>query len=176
MAQYAPTGQGEAASSGQQLMVAAARQLSAPALSAKVLHRVRMMGQKLEGATGQYHQLGGGSGMARLELKLAIGDKVSSFLQVCDGRFLYVRRELPEQKSLTRIDLEQVRAALAASGKDAPAGAAASWMALGGLSQFLTMIEQKLRIRPAAGRQAEQYAGVGRRREVATRKTGADIA
>ena len=42
--------------------------------------------------------------MVRLELSIQIGDKSSSLLQVCDGKYLWTYRKLLNETTLTRID------------------------------------------------------------------------
>ncbi len=123
---------------GQQLMAQAARELfQQPALEAKIRQRIDLFGHQLVGS-GSYQQLGDGpEKLLRLELKLQVGNQITSLQQVSDGRFLWIRRDLPGQTSLSRIDLKQVRDAIRASGQTPAPDPGGNWMALGGLPRLL---------------------------------------
>ena len=75
--------------------------------------------------------------MIRLELSTQIGDQVSSFLQVCDGKCLWTYRKLFDETTLTRVDavraMRVLQAMAAAPGRDP----AATLPGLGGLSRLL---------------------------------------
>jgi hypothetical protein len=71
---------------------------------------------------GIYLQQGTGDNLQlRLELKTVVGDRVTVFQQVCDGRFLWQYEDTPEKPSaeatqkpqITRIDVFRARQALA---------------------------------------------------------------
>lgn len=81
-------------------------------IQARVRHRVSLFGQQMRGE-GRYLQQGAGEQLRlHLELKIQVGQHVTSFLQVCDGRHLWTRQDLGNQKvSLSRIDLLKVRQA-----------------------------------------------------------------
>jgi hypothetical protein len=123
---------------GQQLMAQAARELiQQPALEAKIRQRIDLFGHQLVGS-GSYQQLGDGpEKLLRLELKLQVANQVTSLQQVSDGRFLWIRRDLPEKTTLSRIDLKQVRDAIRTSGQTPALDPGGNWMALGGLPRLL---------------------------------------
>jgi hypothetical protein len=51
----------------------------------------------------------------RLELKMQVDERTSSFQQVCDGRYLWTHQDLLGKTSLARIDLRKIDSALATS-------------------------------------------------------------
>lgn len=146
----AATGQGSAATDGQELARQAIdivdRQRS---ISAQMRHRITMFGQQLVG-TGLYQQLGQGEQrMLRLDMKVNVAEQTTSMQQVCDGRFLWVRRDLAAGSSVGRVDLRRVRDAVA--GSSAATGsmnAAAEWMLLGGLPQLIGRLERNFQFAP----------------------------
>lgn len=114
-------------------------------LAARIRQRIDLFGQPLSGA-GVYQQWGRGQDLrrVRLELKLQVGGQTASFQQICDGRFLWDRRDIPQQVGapnqvvLSRLDLLKVRQALADSdGASVSPAALRHWTALGGLAQLL---------------------------------------
>ena len=75
-----------------------------PSFSASIRHQVHLFDKHLFGS-GSYQELRqGGTPMIRLELSTQIGDQVSSFLQVCDGKCLWTYRKLFDETTLTRVD------------------------------------------------------------------------
>lgn len=128
-------GQGSAPAS---LVAEAARELlRQPSLEAKIRHRVDLFGHELVGV-GFYQQLGEGTDqLRRLELKLQAGSRAMTVQQVCEGRFLWTRHELPDKTSLSRIDLRRVREALAVAGRAPSFNPSSNWMAIGGLPKLL---------------------------------------
>ncbi len=91
---------------GQSLLSRAVAQLtSLPALEAKLRQKAQLFGQEVAGS-GTYLQTQSQRGLLlRLELKLQVGDQQSSLQQVCDGRFLWVRRDVASGVSLGRVDM-----------------------------------------------------------------------
>jgi hypothetical protein len=117
-------------------------------ISAKIRQRIDLFGQQLSG-TGNYMQLGSGNDkLLRWELKIGAGEKVTSMQQVCDGRFLWDRRDLPEGPSLGRVDLKKYHAALAASSAAPPVDRQAAWLGLGGLSKLLSGLAANFHFTP----------------------------
>ena len=144
---------------GQEMVAEAAENLARwTSLQAKIRHRTDLYQQQLTGS-GSYSQirvekigdadrefrsrLSGSSLTAgaplkyRLELKLPVADHVSSLQQICDGEHLWIRRELPGDESLTRVNLKQVYDALNDAPADATFDPARLWMSLGGLPKLL---------------------------------------
>lgn len=132
-----------AAEDGQTLVSRAAAQLAAtPSLEAKLRQQVQLFGQELSGS-GTYLQKQSPQGLLlRLELKLQVGSQLSSLQEVCDGRFLWIRRDLPGGASLGRVDLERIRAAIRQRGQPPWADAATNWLALGGLPRLLSALAE----------------------------------
>lgn len=127
---------------GQKLVTRAARRLHDIPLSAKLLHEVNFLGQKLSGGEGsRYSQLGRGSNRVRFELKLGVGnEQVASLVHVCNGEHLYVRRVLPGQTIVTRVRVDAVEAAIDAAREKSPENASLNWIAIGGLSRLLQVL------------------------------------
>ena len=118
---------------------AAEQLLRQPALEAKIRQRADLFGQQLVGS-GSYQQLGdsGGNVQFRLELKLQAAGEVTSVQHVYDGRFLWIRSNLPRRKELSRIDLRKIREAETAAGAANPQSpTSGNWMKLGGLPRLL---------------------------------------
>jgi hypothetical protein len=142
---------------GQSLVAQAAQQLlRQPSLEAKIRQQVDLFGQQLAGA-GVYRQLfQGPEKRLRFELKLQTAGQAASVQQVSDGRFLYLRRDWPEQKSLSRVDLQRVREAAGSASGDAPLDSQTAWTALGGLPRLLYSLDENFRFneprRDAIGR------------------------
>ncbi len=77
-------------------------------VSARLRHQVAIAGQPLYGV-GSYWQQGSGEELkVRLELQIAGQD--AQLLQVCNSRFLWIDRTLPTGRTVSRIDLRQLRA------------------------------------------------------------------
>lgn len=133
----AERGAGQGGAPGNLVAEAARELLRQPSLEAKIRHRVDLFGHELVGV-GLYQQLGEGTDQLRkLELKLQAGNRAMTVQQVCAGRFLWTRQEMPDKTSLTRIDLRKVREALAVAGRAPSFNPAANWMAIGGLPKLL---------------------------------------
>ena len=115
-----------------------------PSVSAKIRQRVDLFGHQLVGS-GSYLQLGTGAEMLlRLELKIQT-DHVTSLQQICDGRFFWLRRDLIDKISLSRIDLRRVRQAIKQSRGSLQPSSATGWMALGGLPKLMESLDANFR-------------------------------
>ncbi|MCA9184402.1 MAG: hypothetical protein KDA99_02240 [Planctomycetales bacterium] len=94
-----------------------------PSIAARVRHRVQLFDQQLTG-TGAYEQFDDDFGRkTRLELRISVGDRPTSLLEVCDGRFLWSHRDViaiddqgDELPDIRRVDLRLARRALAVYG------------------------------------------------------------
>ncbi|MCA9177745.1 MAG: hypothetical protein KDB14_24935 [Planctomycetales bacterium] len=111
----APAAQPTSASRGEAMLHEAIRRLRLqPTFYAKLRHRVGVFGQQLSGA-GEYYQQGHDEWtQLRMEVKLPVGDGIASLQHVCDGRHLWMRRQIGEQVELQRVDLRRVRAVIGA--------------------------------------------------------------
>jgi len=126
---------------GPALLARASGQLtSLPAVEVKLRQTARLFGQEVTG-TGTYLQRQSPRGqLLRLELKLQVGDQLSSLQQVCDGRFLWIRRDVASAVSLGRVDLERIRDAIRDGGRPTWVDGASNWLAIGGLPQLLAAL------------------------------------
>ena len=123
--------------SGPELVRRAAAQMTQhPSLEAKIRLRINLFDQALA-ANGYYEHLRyDDENRFRLELRMQVGDKLTSLQQTNDGRYLWTRRDLGADLSLGRVDLVRIRNAL----KDRDSStflANPAWFGIGGLSQLL---------------------------------------
>ena len=128
---------------GQSLLSRAAAQLtSLPALEAKLRQKAQLFGQEVAGS-GTYLQTQSQRGLLlRLELKLNVGDQQSSLQQVCDGRFLWVRRDVASGVSLGRVDMDRIREAIRTNGRPTWVDVSTNGLAVGGLPQVLAALAE----------------------------------
>jgi hypothetical protein len=116
-----------------------------PSVEAKVRQQIDLFDQQLFGS-GRYLQQGTGPEMLmRLELKLQVGGRISSLLQVADGRYLWTDRQILKTHTVSRVDVRQVREEL---GPDARSGAPGGWPLLGGLGEMLAGIAANFEFEP----------------------------
>jgi len=109
----------------QSLLVDAIRELEGHAsVAASIRHEVALFGQRLSGSGTYFEEQAAGNRRIRLELKIQLGDHTSSFLQVCDGDFLWTYQKLLKEPTLTRIHvaraLEGLRRAEGAGSEKRP--------------------------------------------------------
>jgi len=105
-------------------------------VTAQIRQTVRLFGHEMVGS-GSYLQQGqGDEKLLKMELRMQVGEQVASLQQISDGRFLWVRRELPGEQGdqLGRVHLRRIREAM--DGK--PQVATADVMAMGGVSRLLS--------------------------------------
>ena len=107
-------------------------------VSAKIRHTSHLFGKRLVGS-GKYDEQRPGSQNPhlRMELKIQIGDQVSSFLQVCDGQYLWTYRKLLDDGKLSRVNIIRVIEALERAEETPLAHKIGQWPALGGLPRLL---------------------------------------
>jgi hypothetical protein len=127
---------------GNELLLQAAHEVaSISSLDARLRVQTNIMEQELVGS-GSYYQLRAEHDLLlKLELRLQVAQQVSSLLQVSDGRFLWIRRNLPGQNSLSRVDQRRVRESLA-KGSSLPIAAPSRALALGGLGKLLESLAE----------------------------------
>lgn len=128
---------------GQTLVARAAAQLAAtPSLEAKLRQQVQLFGQELSGP-GTYLQKQSPHGLLlRLELKLQVGSQLTSLQQVCDGRFLWIRRDVPSGTSLGRVDMERIRTAMGERGQPPWPDVTTNWLVVGGLPRLVAALAE----------------------------------
>ncbi|MEX2561573.1 MAG: hypothetical protein WD403_16735 [Pirellulales bacterium] len=134
----------------EQLLAEARTRLAAHrSISAAIQQQVNLYRQQLVGS-GTYLQAAGETPRLRFELTLRVDDQVASFQQVCDGQYLWIRRQtqLHAPPDLGRVDLARVLSAAeapdggpSAGGADAVGGMppALGW---GGLPQLLEALDR----------------------------------
>lgn len=132
---------------GGKLVDQAARQLLAlPGIQAKTRQRVNVYGQHLVGSGDYLQWVQGPQLLLRLDLKLQIGQQVTSLQQISDGQILWIRTDLPHRKSLARVNLQRVRSV--ASQLPTPPSPT-YWMALGGMPKLLARLSEQFVFEPA---------------------------
>ena len=126
-------------------------------LQADVRQQVDLYGHHLVGV-GRYRQFFfKGQQRLRLELKLQVAHQVSSLTQVADGRHLWIRQDMPDGTTLSRIDLRRVAEEVWQQSPGPPAQAS-MWMALGGLPKLLQGLEANFKFSPPQAAQWQQQA------------------
>ena len=108
-------------------------------ISARLRQKIHLLDHELIGS-GSYEQMGRQEQRRfRLELKVPVGDSMSSFQRIHTGKYLWVCEELGSQTTLAQIDVELVRRLVAqrqnSRAGSGPAGGIA--MPLEGLPKLL---------------------------------------
>ena len=127
---------------GQRLVQRALKEiLNQESLQADMRQQVDLYGHHLLGV-GRYRQFFvAGQRYLKLELKLQVGHQGSSLTQVSDGRHLWTRLDMPEESSLSRIDLRRVQEAVGQQSSTDSLTQSSMFMALGGLPKLLQGLE-----------------------------------
>ncbi len=126
------------ATNPRRLVEAAAAALEANrSITAEISQEVDLFGKRLIGSGAYFEQAGEPDRLMRLELRLQLGNKTSSLVQVCDGKILWTYRELLGTGSLRKVDVAQVTKALKAAGKPGNHGGMGALPGLGGLPGLL---------------------------------------
>lgn len=131
-------------SAGNQLVREAAQCVhSERALSAEVRCRIDAFGHELVGE-GSYRQLGQGvEKLLRLDLKIQIADQAIARMEVCGPQYYWVRRESPyAAASLGRVNLRQLRQAIARNPDALAQSPGDTWILLGGLPKLLESLQE----------------------------------
>jgi hypothetical protein len=92
-------------------------------------------GLYLEQAPSRLHRL-------RMEMNIQLRDEPATLLQVCDGQNLWTFRQMGQERSLTRIDVNRVVAAAAGPTGNVEAGVLPNWPGLGGLPRLLRTLRE----------------------------------
>jgi hypothetical protein len=145
------------ASPGDRLLLQAAAQLERrQSVNARIAHRVSINGAQFSGR-GRYLQQNSGEDV-RIRMELHIAGPDASLLQVCNSRYVWFDWKLPSGRTLTQIDLRQLRSdpvlAEASLGEVAPGQA--SWSAgrpdsisqLSGLPKLFVTLTQNFSFLP----------------------------
>ena len=141
---------------GDQLLTQAALRLERRAsVSARIRHQVFLDGTQLSGI-GSYWQQGAGEEL-RVRLELQIIGQEANLLQVSDSRFLWLERKLPTGRTVSRIDLRQLRSdpSLTPANLDGPEPGSATWSSTesliahtGGLPSLLASLGENFEFLP----------------------------
>jgi hypothetical protein len=116
---------------------------AAPSLTAKIRHRIELMGRPLIG-TGDYAQQGRGAARAfRLDLQLRTSLSATSIEHVCNGQQLWMFEELDGHEHLTVIDVARLHRGIPKPKVAAPSPMA--WLSLGGLPKLLIGLQESFR-------------------------------
>lgn len=123
-----------------------------PPLEANLRQRVDLFGQQLVGA-GTYLQAGDGNDLRfRWDLKLQVLNQVTSLQQVCDGQYLWLRREAVDKTTLSRVNLRRVNLRRVQETRRAgadEAGATLGGALSGGLLRLLERLDADWQFNPA---------------------------
>jgi hypothetical protein len=144
-------------SAGDKLLQQAATVLERRAsVSARLRHQV-FIGEKQLYGVGSYWQQGSGADL-RVRLELQIASQEASLLQISNSRFLWIDRRLPTGRSVSRLDLRQLRAdpVLGAAGADELEPGNATWSSVqpeliahsGGLPSMLASLSENFSFLP----------------------------
>jgi hypothetical protein len=146
-----------AAESGDQLLMQAIGRLETHrSVAARLRHQVAIGKDQLFGV-GSYWQQGSGENL-RVRMELQIAGQDASLLQVSNSRFVWVDRRLSTGRTVTRIDLRQLRAdpVLSASNLVSIKPGEASWSPIqpeltahsGGLPSLLAALSENFAFLP----------------------------
>jgi hypothetical protein len=81
-------------------------------ISTRVRYEAYLFDKHMIGSGSYQEQHRDGKNLLRLELRTQLGDRLSSLVQVCDGRYLWTYRNSPSETKLFQIDLARVASAL----------------------------------------------------------------
>ena len=117
-------------------------------IAAEVAHCVNLFGKRLVGKGVYREERSGPYPLVRFELKTATGETQSGLLQVCDGQYMWTRRDLLENVRIYRVDLDRVTNALEEQGraggviKGVSCGELGGIVALGGMTGLLRALQE----------------------------------
>jgi hypothetical protein len=112
---------------------------SRQSISARVRQSSEVFGRRPVGSGIYLEQRLPGVTLFRLEMRLQLDDQPSSLLQVCDGHYIWNYRQILQQETLVRIDVDRVNHHLEEAGKWQP-GYMGSLPGLGGLPRLMQAI------------------------------------
>ena len=106
-------------------------------ISATIHQHVDLFGKQLSGSGSYWEVRQPGVPLVRLELRIQIGDQISSLLQVRDGRTFWVYRNLSDKVTLGKIDAVRAMRGLQKAAEMPNRNTAVMLPGLGGLSKLL---------------------------------------
>jgi hypothetical protein len=129
---------------GDKLVAQAVANLEAiPSLTAKIRHRVDLLGRPLIG-TGDYAQQGRGPGRAfRLDLQLRTSLSATSIEHVSNGQQLWMFEELDGHENLALVDVARLQRGIPKLQSQPPSPLV--WLSLGGLPKLLVGLQESFR-------------------------------
>ncbi len=126
-------------------------------ISAKVRYSAEVFERRIVGA-GTYLQGPSASHLLRFELKLQVGDQVTSLQQIADGGSLWTLRQVDDAPTLSRVDIAKVLEAVPAGALgQGGAGQGGHVLGLGGLPRLVRGLSGSFRFNSV---QQAQLAGV----------------
>ncbi len=128
----------------EQLLAKAIAAVDGPqSLSARVRNQAELFDRRLSG-TGLYLQQGpAAERRTRFEMKCQVADATTTLIEICDGRYFWTYRDLPDGRSLNRIDMFRVRTAFEQAGR--PPSLPPAMLAVGGLPKLLADLQHCFR-------------------------------
>lgn len=106
-------------------------------VSARLRHQVHLFGKPMAGS-GAYLQGPWQRKLLRLELKLQVGNRLTSLLQVCDGKRLWTHSTLWKEPVLTKVELRKI----VSESPAAPMAPLVNALGLGGLPRLMRSLER----------------------------------
>ncbi|HMC11153.1 MAG TPA: hypothetical protein VKH44_07675, partial [Pirellulaceae bacterium] len=134
------------AASGQQLVAEAAKRVASEvSIAAEMRYRIDVFGHELVG-TGSYLQYGAGpEKLLRLDLRMPVGDKQATVLEIRGEETYWLRRDVPPSPpTLGRVDIHKLRKSLTQGTTPSPGDVLpqGDWIMLGGLARLVSALEQ----------------------------------
>jgi hypothetical protein len=129
-----------------------------PSLAAKIRQQINLFGHQLVGSGIYWQQGRGDQRRFRLELKVPLGDGLTSFEQVSTGHELWVHEDLLDHSALTKIDLDRVRAALSRYPQQRATPAFSTSLPTGGLPKLLENLNASFQFVSAEEKKLDQLS------------------
>jgi hypothetical protein len=116
-------------------------------VSAKVRQQTNLFGVHQVGSGMYVQQTEVGQTKIRFELKVQADNKLQTFLQVADGRYLWTQRQASDQQTISRVSLHRVAQELGQPSEDEPRQRPLP--AIGGLGELLASLDASFDFRAA---------------------------
>jgi len=110
-------------------------------IAAKLGLRTDLFGRSLSGSGMYWEQRAGDERRLRMEVSMVVPDTASSLSIVCDDKYRWQYFQMGREVTFTRVELAQVREALARA-PEAAALRVACWTEMGGLPRMLASLNQ----------------------------------
>jgi len=125
-----------------QLLDGAIRGLEAhQSISAKIFQQVDLFDKRLIGSGLYLEQRRGPVRLMRQELRIQLGQQISSLVQVCDGHFLWTYQKLSGQEVLRRLDVARALPAIEQAKELPRQGKLGGLPGLGGLPKLMHALD-----------------------------------